>query len=319
MLHKLLYLTAVSPVHNGSGQGLGAIDNPIMRQRYTNLPIIQGSSIKGVLRTEWEPDSTRKSIILFGPEPKTASDDNSAHAGALCVGDAQLLFFPVRSLRGAFVWATSPLTLALYQKLLMFADIELPSLDILLNKIKKQEQFLVCPKGLSELKADSKHIVLEEYGYDAPKEGEGCQELEDFSGKMADIVFPATYPPFLKEKYPSFLKEKFKKHLVVLPEDDFQYFITFATEVTPNIRIEAATGATFDGSLRYTEYLLSQSVLCSLWSIDKGRGDKAKNENLHEEKLVWNKVEQLAKKKCRVQIGGDATVGKGLMELKFHP
>jgi CRISPR-associated protein Cmr4 len=128
MLHKLLYLTAVSPVHNGSGQGLGAIDNPIMRQRDTNLPIIQGSSIKGVLRTEWEPDSTRKSI-LFGPEPKTASDDNSAHAGALCVGDAQLLFFPVRSLRGAFVWATSPLTLALYQKLLMFADIELLDLN----------------------------------------------------------------------------------------------------------------------------------------------------------------------------------------------
>ncbi|WP_420209073.1 type III-B CRISPR module RAMP protein Cmr4 [Candidatus Electronema sp. JC] len=308
MLHKLLYLTAVSPVHNGSGQGLGAIDNPIMRQRDTNLPIIQGSSIKGVLRTEWEPDSTRKSI-LFGPEPKTASDDNSAHAGALCVGDAQLLFFPIRSLRGAFVWATSPLTLALYQKLLMFAGIEMPSLDILLNTMKEKEQFLVCPKGLSELKADSKHIFLEEYGYDAPKEGEGCQELEDFAEKMANIVFPATYPPFLKDK--------FKKHLVVLPEDDFQYFITFATEVTANIRI-GDSGATTDGSLRYTEYLLSQSVLCSLWSIDKGRGSKAKDANMETADSVWAAVDQLAEENCRVQIGGDATVGKGLMEMKFH-
>lgn len=308
MLHKLLYLTAVSPVHNGSGQGLGAIDNPIMRQRDTNLPIIQGSSIKGVLRTEWEPDSTRKSI-LFGPEPKTASDDNSAHAGALCVGDAQLLFFPVRSLRGAFVWATSPLTLALYQKLLMFADIELPSLDILLNKFKKQEQFLVCPKGLNELKADSKHIVLEEYGYDAPKE-EDCSELAAFAEELAGLIFSATYPPFLKEK--------FKKHLVVLPEDDFQYFITFATEVTANIRI-GDSGATTDGSLRYTEYLLSQSVLCSLWSIDKGRGGKAKDANMETADSVWAAVEQIAEENCRVQIGGDATVGKGLMELKFHP
>jgi CRISPR-associated protein Cmr4 len=66
MLHKLLYLTAVSPVHNGSGQGLGAIDNPIMRQRDTNLPIIQGSSIKGVLRTEWKDDPVRKSILFGG-------------------------------------------------------------------------------------------------------------------------------------------------------------------------------------------------------------------------------------------------------------
>jgi CRISPR-associated protein Cmr4 len=305
MLHKLLYLTAVSPVHNGSGQGLGAIDNPIMRQRNTNLPIIQGSSIKGVLRTEWEPDSTRKSI-LFGPEPKTASDDNSAHAGALCVGDAQLLFFPVRSLRGAFVWATSPLTLALHQKLLRFAGIEMPSLDKLMEKVKdtEKEQLLVSADGANDLKA-GKHIVLEEYGYDAPEKG--CDELETFAKEMADIIFP------------DFLKDKFKKHLVVLPEDDFQYFITFATEVTPNIRIEAATGATFDGSLRYTEYLLSQSVLCSLWSIDKGRGKNAKDENLDEADSVWTEVKQIAEENCRVQIGGDATIGKGLMEIKFHP
>jgi CRISPR/Cas system CMR subunit Cmr4 (Cas7 group RAMP superfamily) len=70
--------------------------------------------------------------------------------------------------------------------------------------------------------------------------------------------------------------------------------------------------------LRYTEYLLSQSVLCSLWSIDKGRGSKANNENLETADSVWAAVEQLAEKNCRVQIGGDATVGKGLMEMKFH-
>lgn len=304
MLHKLLYLTAVSPVHNGSGQGLGAIDNPIMRQRDTNLPIIQGSSIKGVLRTEWEDDPVRKSI-LFGPEPKTASDDNSAHAGALCVGDAQLLFFPVRSLRGAFVWATSPLTLALYQKLLMFAGIAVEPLDALMTAMQTESKLLVCPDGLNDLKA-GKHIVLEEYGYDAPENG--CEELGNFAQEIAKIIFP--------EMYPSFLREKFKKHLVVLPEDDFQYFITFATEVTPNIRIEAS-GATAIGSLRYTEYLLSQSVLCSLWSIDKGRGGKAKDAKLETADSVWAAVEQIAN--CRVQIGGDATIGKGLMELKFHP
>jgi CRISPR-associated protein Cmr4 len=221
----------------------------------------------------------------------------------LCVGDAQLLFFPIRSLRGAFVWATSPLTLALYQKLLMFAAL----MTAMQTESKLHNKLLFCPNGQNELKADSKHIVLEEYGY----EPEGCNKVSDFAKAMADIIFPATYP--------SFLKEKFKKHLVVLPENDFQYFITFATEVTPNIRIEATTGATADGSLRYTEYLLSQSVLCSLWSIDKGRGGKAKNAELEKADSVWAAVKQLAEKNCRVQIGGDATVGKGLMELKFHP
>jgi CRISPR-associated protein Cmr4 len=303
MLHKMLYLTAVSPVHNGSGQGLGAIDNPIMRQRDTNLPIIQGSSIKGVLRAEWETDKeARKKSILFGPEE--VKDSDSAYAGALCVGDAQLLFFPIRSLKGAFVWATSPLTLALYQKLLCFAGIEMPSLDLLME-IKEQPLF--CKDGLNDLKA-GKHIVLEEYGYDVPEEG--CEELKNFAAAMAENIFP--------ESYPSFLREKFKKHLVVLPEDNFQYFITFATEVTPNIRI-GDSGATTDGSLRYTEYLLSQSILCSLWSIDKGRGKNAKDAELDKADLVLAAVNQLAEKNCRVQIGGDATIGKGLMEMKFHP
>lgn len=263
MLHKMLYLTAVSPVHNGSGQGLGAIDNPIMRQRDTNLPIIQGSSIKGVLRATWEESKERKAV-LFGPD---TGDD--AHAGALCVGDAQLLFFPVRSLKGAFVWATSPLTLALYQKLLCFAGIVVKSLDDLLDTIQKESKLhnklLYPPNGQKELLAGNL-LVLEEYSYSP----EGCNKVDAFAKEMADIIFPKTYPHFLKDK--------FKKHLVVLPEDDFQYFITFATEVTPNIRI-GDSGATTDGSLRYTEYLLSQSVLCSLWSIDKGR-DKAGKEEL---------------------------------------
>jgi CRISPR-associated protein Cmr4 len=224
------------------------------------------------------------------------------------VGDAQLLFFPIRSLKGAFVWATSPLTLALYQKLLCFAGIVVKSLDDLLDTIQKESKLhnklLYPPNGQKELLAGNL-LVLEEYSYSP----EGCNKVDAFAKEIADIIFPKTYP--------SFLKDKFKKHLVILPEDDFRYFITFATDVTPNIRIEAS-GATKDGSLRYTEYLLSQSILCSLWSIDKGRGGKAKDAELDKADSVWTAVEQLAKKNCRVQIGGDATIGKGLMEMKFH-
>ena len=117
--------------------------------------------------------------------------------------------------------------------------------------------------------------------------------------------------------YPDFLKEKFKKHLVILPEDDFQYFITFATEITPNIRIEES-GATKDGSLRYTEYLPAQTILYSLWTMDKGRSSTASSQGLDTQEKVWDSVKKHAEEKSRVQIGGDATVGKGLVELNFH-
>ena len=44
---------------------------------------------------------------LFGPET-----DASEFAGAISFGDAQLVAFPVRCVKGAFVYATSPIALA---------------------------------------------------------------------------------------------------------------------------------------------------------------------------------------------------------------
>ena len=308
MLQKMLYLVAVSPVHNGAGQGIGMIDNSILRQRDTNLPIIQGSSIKGVLREEWkeaDQDEDGKAMLtLFGPEP----DEAAAYAGAISPGDAQLLLFPIRSLKGAFVWATSPLTLALFQKHLKFACIPLDALDNVMAQaaqIGDQEVWVPNQQSLDKLEAGD-CVVLEEYGY----EGKVSNEMKELADKLAGMIFPSTYPLFLKEH--------FKKRVVLLPEDDFRYFVTFATEVTPNIRIEES-GATKKGSLRYTEYLPAQSVLYSLWSVDKGRSEDAATLCLQTDQKVWEKVEEKVKDHYRVQIGGDATVGKGLMELQFHP
>jgi len=165
------------------------------------------------------------------------------------------------------------------------------------------QQVLVPPQGLNELRAGSR-VVLEEYAYN----GIERDEIRNLADELADVVFPSTYPEFLKEH--------FKKRVVLLPEDDFRYFVTFATEVTPNIRI-GESGATEKGSLRYTEYLPAQSVLYSLWSVDKGRSEDAAKLGLETDQKVWEKVKEKAEAHCRVQIGGDATVGKGLMELQF--
>ena len=42
MIHSILFFNAITPVHNGAGEGLGVIDRPIMRERTTNYLIIQG-------------------------------------------------------------------------------------------------------------------------------------------------------------------------------------------------------------------------------------------------------------------------------------
>jgi CRISPR-associated protein Cmr4 len=50
MKQNLLYLFTRTPLHVGAGSAVGAIDQPIQRERHTGFPLIPGSSIKGVLR-----------------------------------------------------------------------------------------------------------------------------------------------------------------------------------------------------------------------------------------------------------------------------
>ena len=47
---RLLFLHAQTGLHPGSGTALGAVDLPIQRERYTQWPVIPGSTLKGILR-----------------------------------------------------------------------------------------------------------------------------------------------------------------------------------------------------------------------------------------------------------------------------
>ena len=52
------WLHAVTPVHVGSGRGIGYIDLPVAREKVTDWPYIPGSSIKGVMADHF--DATEK-------------------------------------------------------------------------------------------------------------------------------------------------------------------------------------------------------------------------------------------------------------------
>lgn len=88
-------LYAETPLHPGRGAASGVVDLPIQRERHLDYPIIPGSTLKGVLRSQarlaWSQQNGRLAAV-FGPETDNASD----HAGALAFTDARLLLFPVR-------------------------------------------------------------------------------------------------------------------------------------------------------------------------------------------------------------------------------
>src|SRR5579885_2379282 len=118
---NILYLYAETPLHAGTGSGLSNIDLPIQRERTTQYPMIQGSGIKGKLRALAEDAKLADLDVIFGSSreikgpskngkngtqtPGTAAQQD--YVGALIVGDARILLFPVRSLNGIFAYTTS--------------------------------------------------------------------------------------------------------------------------------------------------------------------------------------------------------------------
>lgn len=106
MYATMLGLLAETPVHPGSGRGLGVVDLPVAREAATGYPVIVGSSLKGALRDKAEEtlDDVRR---RFGDQDQ---------AGDLLVSDARLLLLPVRSLTSSYRWATCPHLIERYNR-----------------------------------------------------------------------------------------------------------------------------------------------------------------------------------------------------------
>ncbi len=102
-------MLAETPIHPGSGRGLGVIDLPVAREAATDYPVVVGSSLKGALKDQAERSSLSKSETgrLFG---------GTDQAGDLIVSDARLLLLPVRSLTSAYRWATCPHLIERYRR-----------------------------------------------------------------------------------------------------------------------------------------------------------------------------------------------------------
>jgi len=110
---KLIFFKAKTPLHVGVGRTYGeAVDLPIQRDEH-GVPVIWASSVKGALRASkylaFKSESASKCLdYVYGPSEPS---EESQFASCLSILDARLLFMPVRSLRGVYAYATSPLLL----------------------------------------------------------------------------------------------------------------------------------------------------------------------------------------------------------------
>lgn len=228
MKSKLVFIHTLSPLHAGTGQGVGVIDLPIAREKATNLPFLPGSSVKGTIRDEFNDDADLRDKI-FGPER------SSDFASAIQFSDFTLLFLPVRSLSGTFAYVTSPYVLQRFRRD-AGVDHSLPIPDV------ADSDCLVGPETV--LKLETK-VCLEDLDL------EPRQPATQWGEEIASLAFQDDDP----------WQELLKKRVCIVSDNVFNFLLNTGTEVTARIRLEDETKTTVKGALWYEEALPTESVL----------------------------------------------------------
>ncbi len=277
--NDLLFFYAQTPVHCGSGSSLEVIDLPIQREKHTNYPIFQASSIKGTMRRFYDDDKTIEPI--FGPE------SNAEYASCITFTDARILLFPVKSFKDVFVWITCPHVLRRLindmKSIGLSYNTELPSSladdeAIITGEIKR-----ICHNN---------KLILDEYVFN-PKSSQPVAEILD------SISLPH--------------KDDVMDKTAIISDDMFKYFVTAATDVVARTSIDKDTGVVKDGQLWYEEYLPSDSILYSIVFAENSRNDNSSN---LDGDTVLVKIKQSITK--IIQIGGNETIGKGIVHLFWN-
>jgi CRISPR-associated protein Cmr4 len=226
---KMLYLFTRTPLHVGAGSSVGAIDQPIQRERHTGFPIIPGSSLKGVLRDHLDHLGRHDLDDLFGQ----GGDTREFSAGKISFAEARLVAFPVRSAKGSFALATCALSL---QRFARDAKLNIP--------VPPEPSDMACLAGnkLVLEKNGQKGVVLEEYRFRYTNAFPGDWE-KVLTSLLNDAVLAGAVGRF-----------------VLLSDGDFSYFAVNACQVNQHVRIDDSTGTAEDGGLFNEETVPSECL-----------------------------------------------------------
>ncbi|ATB51338.1 type III-B CRISPR module RAMP protein Cmr4 [Corallococcus macrosporus] len=295
-------LHALSPLHVGTGQSVGVIDLPLARQKATGIPIVPGSSLKGVLRELRRPREESGSAsglhdAVFGPrrkKPGVEGDEPGDYAGALVVGDARLLALPVRSFVGTFALVTSPLLLALARRDLGALAEAWPVVAPLEGR-RAQVASLKGSLVVYSAEGSAAAVYLEDL--DLPVAQEPDTALATWAQGLAGLL-------------PDAERELLTRRLVLVDDETMSFLWETATQVDTRVSIEPDTGTAADGHLWTEESLPAETLLVGVLGAT-GTFNAAPRKLTPDEVLG----EALGGEGAVLQLGGKATVGRGRCRL----
>ncbi|MBM3396073.1 MAG: type III-B CRISPR module RAMP protein Cmr4 [Betaproteobacteria bacterium] len=307
---RILYLFTRTPLHVGAGSSVGAIDQPIIRERHTGFPVIPATTLKGVFADQWteivfekkkdkddkETDIAQgkrnadEGVWLFGSE-----DANNAAAGALQFSEAKLLAFPIRSAKGSFAWITCPLILRRAAREGVLDAAKIPAREPL------DGEAIVATN--SSVLLPSNQVVLEEYTF-MKAEGDAGPVAADLKGILnADAVW-----------------KEVASRLVIVSDGMMSFFAQSACEVAQHVAIDRAKGTAKPSALFNQENVPSEAMFFAVLNCFQERrkqrnGDKALRGPEEAAAALKTKLDGNGRV---FQFGGDASTGLGFctVELK---
>jgi CRISPR-associated protein Cmr4 len=298
MESKAYLLHALSPLHAGTGHAADVIDLPIARMKATGIPIVPGSSVKGVLRDARKntPADKRnndnawdeKVLAAFGPDNNKAEE----HAGALVVGDARLLALPVRSFKGTFAWVTSPLLLRLALRDLGKSEEECP-----IPSLQPYNARLANDYCLHQSK-----LYLQDLDIDA----EVAADQNAAPAKWGELIKGIAFAT----------NDYFSMRFAIVDDETMSFLWDTATQLDQRVRIDEKTRTVASGALWLEESLPAETLLIGLMEADKSRRQTEAVKNWTADKILdFALPVPTAESESILQFGGKATTGRGRCRL----
>ncbi len=285
---RMYWIHALTPLHVGSGRGLGYIDLPIMREKVTNWPFIPGSAIKGVLADVYGADDqgrkdNKRLKTAFGQ-----SGPEHSNLGSLVFTDARLVCLPVRSLYGTFAWCTSPIALRRLLRDLQSAGLAGP-----LGAVPVPSDKVLVPDQQSKLVKENR-VFLEDLDFPCEANSQVAAWTEQLAARLfSDAAW----------------QRGFKERFLLVPDDVFGFLCETGTEVAARVRLDDEKKTVVEGALWYEESLPAETVLAGLVWCDRV---------FTEEKIEpHDLLNEFCSGEKKLQIGGKATVGRGLVRFLF--
>ena len=148
--------------------------------------------------------------------------------------------------------------------------------------------------------------MLEEYSFLA-QQSTGADDIADW---IANHALPSTY---------DYWREKLRRSLVILPDNDFRDFVLYATEIITRIRIDRETKTVAGGALWTEEHLPTDTLLyVPMYATDSRKARDKGEKAIPAADILKDAMSLENNQGGYIQLGGDETVGHGLVRLHWE-